>query len=54
MGRVKPPNVRKAEMLSQRDVEAKTMVTVVVVGQANVETISCRCPGGSSCRITVI
>jgi hypothetical protein len=52
MGRVQPPRVHKAEMPSRQDVETKT--TVVVVGRANVETISCmRRPGGSCCRITV-
>jgi hypothetical protein len=38
MGRVQPPCVRKAETLSQRDVEMKT--AVVVVCRANVEPIS--------------
>ncbi len=52
MGRIKPPHVCKVETPSQRDVEA--MTTVVVVGQANVETASCmRRPGGSCCRIVV-
>ncbi len=52
MGRVQPPRVRKAEASSQRDVKTKT--TVVVVGWANVETISRMWrPEGSYCRIIV-
>ncbi len=52
MGRVQLPHVCKAEMLSRWDVEAKT--TVVVVGRANVETVSCMWrPGVSCCGIAV-
>jgi hypothetical protein len=52
IGRVKLPHVLKAETPSRRDVEAKT--TVMVVGQANVEAVSCMwCPGGSCCGIIV-
>ncbi len=51
MGRVQLPRVRKAEAPSQRkNVEPKT--TVVIIGRANVETVSCmQRPGGSCCRI---
>ena len=52
MGRVQPPCVRKAEAPSQRNVETKT--TVMIVGWANVETVSCmHHPGGSCCGIVV-
>ncbi len=52
MGRVQPPRVCKAEMPSQWDVEMKT--TVVVVGRANVETVSCmQRSGGSCCGIVI-
>ncbi len=52
MGRVQPPHVRKVEAVRRRDVEMET--TVVVVGLANVETVSCmQCPGGSCCGIVV-
>ncbi len=52
MGREQPPRVHKVETPSQRDVEMNT--TVVVVGRAMVETVSCmRYPGGSCCRIVV-
>jgi hypothetical protein len=53
MGRVKPPCVRKVEMPSRRDVEAKTR-TVVVVGRANLETLSCMGRAGGSCCGIVI
>ncbi len=52
MGRVQPPCVRKADKPSQLDVGTKT--TVVVGGQANVETVSyMRCSGGSCCGFVV-
>jgi hypothetical protein len=52
IGRVQPPSVRKAEAPSRRDVETNT--TVVVVGRANKETVSCmRRLGGSCCGIVI-
>jgi hypothetical protein len=52
MGRVQPPGIHKAETPSQKDVEMKT--TVVVVGRANLETISCMWPPEGSCSGIVI
>jgi hypothetical protein len=52
MGRVQPPGVRIVETPSQPNVETKT--TVVIIGQDNVEIVSCmQRPGGSCCGIVL-